>query len=292
MRVRALVKALGKDLPHIIQSQHFYTNLYAAVAARMLGIREIAAIRNDCLSEVRANGLLLGQLSLRFPRVLVANSRAAIRTATNMGVPSARLRLLSNVVDTNTFKPSLRVARTPLKLVAAGRLVQQKRLDRFLYLLKNLREHSPTPVKGLIVGDGPLRRRLEEMAFEFGLLPGFVEFKGTQKNMTSIYQDADIFVLTSDWEGTPNVVLEAMAAGLPVVATRVGGIAEIIKPSETGELAKPGDDDELTMRVLELVTNPGLRARMGRSARDYVLANHSLQRLPDQLAEIYSTTFS
>src|ERR1700752_3533576 len=134
-RIVALIKALRKEPPDVIQSQHFYTNLYATAAARVLGMREIAALRNDCVSEVRANGPVLGSLSLRLPRMLVANSRNAIRNAINMGVPETRLRLLSNVVDTQRFAPVTHGSRDSITLVTVGRLVEQKRVDRFLLLL-------------------------------------------------------------------------------------------------------------------------------------------------------------
>jgi glycosyltransferase involved in cell wall biosynthesis len=291
-RVVALVRALRKEPPDVIQSQHFYTNLYAAGAARALGIREIAALRNDCFSEVRANGPVLGRLSLRLPRMLVANSQAAIRTAVTMGVPDARLCLLPNVVDTVLFKPVARDRRDSITLITAGRLVEQKRPDRFLRLLRNLRQHSRTPVKGLVVGDGPLRGELERTAAEMGLLPDVVEFRGVEEDMASAYRNADLLILTSDWEGTPNVVLEAMASGLPVVATSVGGIGEIIKSGETGELTVAGDDAEVMRIVLGLINDSGLRTRLGSSARTFIEANHSLQRLPHRLAAIYEASLS
>lgn len=291
-RLVALVNALRKDPPDVVQSQHFYTNLYATAAARWLGLREIAALRNDGISEVQANGRLLGRLSLRVPRMLVANSRAAMRNALAMGVPDWRLHLLPNVVDTDQFKPEPRAPEPVTTLLAAGRLVEQKRMDRFLRVVNELRRQTRLPVKALIVGEGPLQSRLQKQAAEMGLLPDVLEFRGGVAEMASVYREADVLVLTSDWEGTPNVMLEAMACGLPVVATRVGGVADIIRSGETGRLVATDDEPAMTRALLELVAEPRLRARLGTNARVYVQSNHSPQRLPLRLAEIYEVALS
>lgn len=291
-RVVALVKALRRNPPDILQSQHFYTNLYVAAAARALGIREIAALRNDGISEMRANGPVLGRLSLRVPRLLVANSRAAIRNAIALGVPDARLHFLPNVVDTLQFKPEPREPKRTVTLITAGRLVEQKRLDRFLRIVMNISRHSQFPIKAIIVGKGPLQSQLEMQAAQMNLLPDVVEFRGAIDDMASVYQEADLFVLTSDWEGTPNVVLEAMSCGLPVVATRAGGIAEIIHHGETGDLVDVGDEDAIAKYLNILIGNRELRLQRGIRAREYIESNHSPQRLPTLLAEIYQMAVS
>ena len=105
--------------------------------------------------------------------------------------------------------------------------------------------------------------------------------------MSSVYHQAAICVLTSDFEGTPNVLLEAMASGLPVVATRVGGVPGIVRHGETGFLLDPDDLDGLTAALVELVRNSQLRTGMGRRARTYVEENQSLHRLPVYLSELY-----
>jgi glycosyltransferase involved in cell wall biosynthesis len=285
-RVRRILAELRKERPEIFQSQHFYTNLYVAAAARALGLREVGAMRNDGISEVRANGAVLGGLSLRLPRLLAANSQAAIRNAVALGVPASRLRFLPNVVDTEQFRPPAHRAEGPVRLLTVGRLVEQKRVDRFLLLLSRLRA-AGTGARGVIVGDGPLRAELERQAADLRLGPHEVEFRGAVREMAPVYGEADLLLLTSDHEGTPNVVLEAMACGLPVVATRVGGVPDIVRHGETGYLVQPGEEVAALEILQGLIADAALRRTLGGQARDYVLERHSVQRLPHFLEELY-----
>ncbi len=287
IRLIQIVRELRRHPVDIVQSQHFYTNLYAVGAARILRLREIGAIRNDSFSEIQANGQWLGRLSLLTPRTIVANSREGIRNAIKLGVPPERLFFLPNVVDTEYFQPSTKHDNRQVCLLSVGRLVKQKRIDRFLTILAKVRSAAEVPVSGLIVGDGPLRPILEQQAKALRLLPDGVEFCGQVPDVRPIYGKADILVLTSDHEGTPNVVLEAMASGLPVVATKVGGVPEVIQDGATGYLAHPQDENSMVEALLRLIHQPSLKAEMGSSARAYVERHHALQRLPLLLQELY-----
>ncbi|HKX26248.1 MAG TPA: glycosyltransferase [Blastocatellia bacterium] len=290
-RLVRLIGELRKDRPQIIQSQHFYTNIYAAAAARALGLREIGALRNDCVSEVQSVGKFMGKISLRLPRTIAANSQAAIRKATEMGFPGTRLHWLSNVVDTSHFTPRPRGLNETIKIAAVGRLVNQKRFDRFLSVLARANAQAPGSFQALIAGEGPLRPRLERQAAEAGLQE-IVQFAGAVSDPREIYHKVDLLVLTSDWEGSPNVVLEAMACGLPVVATRVGDLSEFMVEGETGFLAAPEDEEKLVAAVTELRQNAGLRREMGRRARESVVAQHSLQQLPRRLQPFYEAVLA
>ncbi len=277
---------LRKNPPDILQALHIYTNLYVVATARMLGLFEVGAIRTDGLREINELGVA-GQLSLKTPRVIAVNSRAALRNATEMGVPHTRLCFLPNVVDTDKFKPETRKDNSPIRLIAVGRLVEQKRFDRFLNIIARVQKQTSRKIKAIIVGDGPLRGSLEKKVAALRLLPEVVEFAGLVPDMGPIYQKAHILVLTSAWEGTPNVLLEAMASGLAVVATRVGGVPEIIQQGDTGYLTDPDDESSMTTPLLELIANRSLRMELGSRARQYVVANHSLTRLPGFLKELY-----
>ena len=292
LRLFRILRVVRKSMPHLLQSQHFYTNLYAVAASRAAGIQGIGAIRNDARSEVRANGPLYGNLSLKTPRAIVANSRIGIRNAIELGVPAERLHLLPNVVDCQHFKLVDKKHSSTIRVITAGRLVEQKRFDRYLKILSKINKETQYTVKGVLVGEGPLKARLEDQARQLGLLPNLIQFAGATANISELYERTDVFLLTSDWEGTPNVLLEAMACGLPVVASRVGGVPDLIQHGKTGYLAGPESADSYISPLMEMIKNPGLHRRIAHNARQYISDHHSLEFLPSYLRNLYSQILS
>jgi glycosyltransferase involved in cell wall biosynthesis len=286
-RLLEITRTVRKFRPDIVQSQHFYTNGYSALAARLAGSRSVGGVRNDGCSELRDCGSVWGRVCLRLPVVLAANSRAAMRNLQCLGCPPAQLHYLPNVIDTHRFAPpGNRHGSVPL-ILGIGRLVPQKRFDRFLRVLALVQRSSHVPFQALIAGDGPLRAALEQQAREAGLFPGKLEFLGNVPEIESLYRKAHLLLLTSDHEGTPNVVLEAMASGLPVVATAVGGVPDLVQNGATGFVADAADEPRLTEALIQLLHDDALRLRMSHRARGFVEARHSLASLPAALQNLY-----
>lgn len=292
LRLFRIIEELRQNPPDVLQSQHFFTNLYAVAAARALHLREVGAVRGDGISELGANRGVLGQYSFLAPRIIAANSRVGIANAMALGVPRNRLHFLPNVVNTEQFDSHPRVTDDTYRVITVGRLTEEKRVDRFLRVLYALRARVCRPVKGTIVGDGPLRESLEAQATALGLSDGHLEFLGPRSEVASLYREADVFVLTSDWEGTPNVVLEAMASALPVVSTAVGGVPEVIRDGVTGMLAEPSDEEALSEKVARVLTDSRLRVELACRGREFVRGHHSLTRLPQCLEEFYSSVLN
>ena len=294
-RVLRIVKELKREPADILQCQHFYTNAYASVAVLLLNCVAIGALRSNGYFDLGQSGRLGGRINLHIPRLLAANSQSSIRFAMERGVPQSRLYFLPNVVDTDRFKPAAR-ENAGITLLAAGRLTREKRLDRFLTLIHRLRSEHGLNVRGCIAGptrsDQDLRPELERQAAALGLFPDGLQFLGSVADMSSIYQQATMCVLTSEHEGTPNVLLEAMAAGLPVVATSVGGIPDIVQHGQTGFLVSGDDREALVQAVLKLIHDPDLRSNMGRRARAYVEETHSIRRLAENLSGLYEIAFA
>jgi glycosyltransferase involved in cell wall biosynthesis len=286
-RVREIARFAKRFMPDIVQSQHFYTNIYAAVAARYSGCRDIGAIRNDVESELASNGRLLGKLCLRLPRVLAVNSSRGLANARRCGANPNRLYLLPNVVDLELFSSGPRERGPRIRIVCVGRLVKVKRVDRFLKLIAALRDEMPEMIEARVIGEGPERARLEEMADTLGLLPDVLEFTGAVSDTASVFRQADVVVLCSEWEGTPNVLLEAMACGVPVVATDVGGVSEIVQHDHNGFVVPCGAADRLLHCVRQLVHSRELRHRLGSASRDFVVRHHSPDTLTGALERLY-----
>jgi len=292
LRLLKIIRELRRHRPDLLQSQHFYTNIYVCAAARILGLPEIGALRNDAIEEITANPGFLGRRSLTMPRAMAANSRAGIENAINLGAAPDRLFLLPNVVDTSLFTPTSRASDNDVKLLIVARLVRAKRVDRFLRLISALRRRTKASVQGVVAGDGILRRDLELQANALGLDETVVRFLGRVNETNSHYGDANILIVTSDREGTPNAVLEAMASGVPVVATRVGGLGDLVADGETGYLLPVDDEDAMATAVLSLIEDRTKLRQFGMRARAFVEQHHALTLLPPQLLRLYGTVLS
>lgn len=284
-RLMLLARKLRSERADVVQSTHFYTNLYAGVAGYMLGIPSIGAIRSDFVSEVAAHGVL-GRWQTVIPRFLVTNSTLAYASALASGIPASKLGLVRNVVSSsgngNGKRPS-----APLTVLFVGRLDANKSPERFIRLAKTLlQRHRDRSLKFLVAGDGPLRGKLGEMLADVGLGEEQLEFLGAVSDIDPVYRKSHILVSTSKREGTPNVILEAMANGLPIVATRAGGTRELLNDGR-GILVDQGDDAQLAEAVSSLISDSNLRDKLGRVGRDYVEQHHSVGYLEKRLPEIY-----
>jgi glycosyltransferase involved in cell wall biosynthesis len=141
----------------------------------------------------------------------------------------------------------------------------------------------------VIVGQGTLEAELKQMAGRLGL-GDRVRFLGLRTDVASLMNAADAFVMSSAWEGMPMVVLEAQASGLPVVATHVGGIPEVVVPGKTGYLVPPRDPDALADAMKKLMAlPPEERIKMGLEGREQVVARYSLEAILDLWEEIYES---
>ncbi|HZS25145.1 MAG TPA: glycosyltransferase [Gaiellaceae bacterium] len=163
-----------------------------------------------------------------------------------------------------------------------GRMTEIKRVDDLLRAFAA----APDDAHLLLVGDGPLRPQLEGLAHELGL-GARAHFAGFRNDVGSIYAASDVVALTSANEGTPVTVIEALAAGRPVVSTDVGGVSDVVADGTTGFLVPPGDVDAVADRLARIAESPEVRARMSESARASVVDRYSVPRLVRDVDELY-----
>jgi glycosyltransferase involved in cell wall biosynthesis len=154
-------------------------------------------------------------------------------------------------------------------------------------MMASLHAGMPGLIRGQIIGDGPERTNLERLADSLQLLSDVVEFTGSAADMAHIYQAADIVVLCSDWEGSPNVLLEALACGLPVIASDVGGVSEIVKHHENGYLVPPRDIRQFAEYARTLALSSDLRSDMGHAGRSLAMRNHSPEMLSSTFEQLF-----
>ncbi len=293
-RLPRLIRLLRQFRPHVVQSAHFYTNLYSSMAASFAGAVAIGAIRSDLTHDMKSNPFW-GNLLLRRAGSLIANSRQAERNAHALGVPAESVSCLPNAIDLAEFdEKSQQPAPLPIavsfdsRIVVAsvGRLVPQKRVDRFIDVLAMARRQAPE-LFGLIVGDGPEGDRLRSHARANGLFEQDLVFLGRRDDVPAVLRHAHVLAMTSDHEGFPNVLLEAMAGRLPVIATPAGDSAQLVRDGVTGFVQPYDDIDGLVARLIELARSAPLRTRMGQEGRMQTERDHRPDDLADRLFSIY-----
>jgi glycosyltransferase involved in cell wall biosynthesis len=291
-RMVAVIAAVKRFQPDLVQAQHFYVNGYAAIAARFCRVRGIGAIRGDGLADLFSCSLPFRKLNLNLPNCLAINSRAAIRNLVDIGVNNDNVRYLPNVIDVVRFKHRQTRDDTLPMIIGVGRLGPEKDFEFFLKVLAERRKLGGTPFRARLVGDGPMRKALHDLASKLGLLDGTLEFCGKVADVAPLYQEADFLMLTSEREGTPNVVMEAMACGLPVVATAVGDVPELVQNGISGYVLKGGDMRGFLSSVETLLNDSVLCESMGRHGRALIEAGNDLARLPGMLNNLYADVLS
>ncbi|MDE2150103.1 MAG: glycosyltransferase family 4 protein [Gammaproteobacteria bacterium] len=201
------------------------------------------------------------------------------------GYPAEKLHFVPNAVDCGRFVHSPISARD-FRVVFVGRQVAVKGLD---VLLRAWAETTrPAGARLVLAGDGPERPALMQQASALGIAET-VEFPGTISDVPALLAGAAAYVQPSHREGLPNSVLEAMAAGLPVIATRIGGHEDIIAEGETGLLVPPADPGALAAALQRLFENSELRRRLGDQAAAYVRRNFATTVVIERLLDLYRT---
>ncbi len=195
-----------------------------------------------------------------------------------------RVAVVPNAVDTQIFSPDYTMKAPNPTVVFAGRLVALKEPFTLLRGFKLVLERVPN-ARLEIYGNGPLRNRLEKAVRSFSLEDSVKIFPGSL-DIRSALRRAWAFAIVSNKEASPNVIIEAMASELPVVATRVGGIPELVEEGRTGFLIEPGDCEGLAEGLTRILLEERLRLSMGKRARERVLEFHTMERMIAQTQQV------
>lgn len=290
----AKLKRLRLDVLHV---HHVPLFIGAYRAARLAGIRAIGCTEHAKHSISRSRRLQDGtRAAARVADFFVAVSEDLKRYfVDDLSVPPESVLVIPNGVDITRFHPgpghpspangSSGAAAGGRKLISVGRLAEAKDHPNLLAAIELLRREGE-PVELILVGDGELRGALEaEIALR--RLETAVTLAGVRTDPERLLREADVFVLSSSREGFPVVVLEAMASGLPVVSTRVGGVPEIVREGENGLMVPPGDPGALAAAIRRVSTDPALRASLGRNARETAVDRFSLDRAVERYGRLY-----
>jgi len=196
----------------------------------------------------------------------------------------------------NAFRSTYGLQENDVVVVITGRLVPIKNHSLFLQALSAARKETGQRIVVFIVGDGEMRRAIEQEARELGFSFSGKDsrengedliFTSWRTDIDTINAGADIIALTSLNEGTPVSLIEASAAGCPVVSTRVGGVESVVLEGKTGYLVESGDVDAFANRIVRLAENPELRNQLGQAGAEHVRSKFAYQRLVSDMAALY-----
>jgi L-malate glycosyltransferase len=251
----------------VAHSFDFYSNFMLIPSARLARIPVVIGSQRqigDLLSGFRNTAQ---HVMFRWCDRIVCNSRAAARGLENNGINSRKVVVIPNALPNAVF-----ASRVPARPPGRVRVVMVARMndpakchDVFLKAAARI-VSSDHDVEFVLVGDGPLRQGIEAMASNLGLKERLIVM-GDRRDVPAVLASCDISVLTSSSESLSNAIMESMAAGLPVVACRVGGNDELIRDGENGFLATAGNDEEIAHRIVMLLRQPELRKKLGAAAQ-------------------------
>ena len=291
-RILALARLVRRDRIDLLHSFLYNANGYAWAARLLAGVpRLVTSSRSS-----HGVGTLrdwVNRLAFRMSDAIVCNGEA-VRSfiVQHYGAPAARIAVIYNGVDLDRFAPEPAGAR-PLSesaerlVITVGRLVPAKDLDLFLEAAAVLVRERPE-ARFWIVGDGPCRGSLERSASKNGL-DGRVSFLGERGDVPRLLQAADVFWLTSAWEGLPNALLEAMACEKPVVARDVGACREIICHEVNGYLVPGRDADQFARYTLDLLADAAQAREMSLAARRRAEEKFSLPAMVRATEQLYGS---
>jgi sugar transferase (PEP-CTERM/EpsH1 system associated) len=289
-----LYRLFVRERPDIVHTHAWGTLLEGLTAARLARVPVVIHGEHGTLQLRPHQRWLQRRGWAAADRVLAVSSRLAERIARETAFPLDRIHVIRNGVDINRFKRVDRAeARAALgltaeepTLVTVGRLVPVKDHATLFEAMALLKREGVSPTLA-IAGDGPLLEALQARAASLGLAER-VRFLGHRPDVEVVLGAGDVFVLSSESEGLSNTILEAMASGLPVVATRVGGADEMVRQGQTGYLVPSRSPRGLADALASILRSPGVRQSMGAAGRRRVESEFSLDVMVSRYESMYA----
>ena len=274
----------------LVQACDFYANVFALPAATLAGVPvRIGSRRDVFIPERTDNQARLQRLAYRCAHRIVTNSSAASQALVQEGIDPERIVRIENGLDLTRFLPA--VSHSPARVVTTVANLRPGKGHDVLLKAARLVVDRGRDVRFDIVGNGPLRAELEALASTLGVA-SHVRFLGHCPDIASALRNTDVFAFPSAMEASPNAVLEAMAAGLPVVATAAGGIPEVVGHEHNGLLVPAGDEQALASAILRLLEDRRLAESLGASARRTVHSRFAFERMVNAFSALYAEEVS
>ncbi|UCE75376.1 MAG: glycosyltransferase family 4 protein [Methanomassiliicoccales archaeon] len=269
---------------------HFTLSGLAAVFSQRIGRKRIIlTCHGSDINYIPESGMVrtISIHTLEKVNKIITVSYALKNKIVDLGISQDKIVIIPNSVDTKRFSPR-RTKSNGFEILWAGRMVREKGLEYLFQAMIEVIDKIPD-VKLILIGDGEQRKYLEKLAVKIGIRDN-LHFVGIKEHsaMPDYMAQAKLFVLPSLSEGMPLTLLEAMSSGIPIVATKVGGIPEVVKNGENGILVPPGDSKELSKAILRLMENKTLSDELGKNARKLIIDKYSLDSAARKTMKVYT----
>ncbi len=284
-----LAQYLRRSRVAIAHAFDFYTNLTLIPAAKLAGVPVVIGSQRQ-LGDLLSHSKSAAQAAVfRWCDVVVCNSQAAADRLVEQGLRKSRVVVIGNGLTALAFGetvPALPRGKALLRVGMIARMnAPSKNHKVCLRAAARLCGRFPS-LEFVLVGDGPLRPELEREAESLGLKNRAV-FLGDRRDIAAVLASLDVSVLPSSSESLSNAILESMAAGVPVVASRVGGNPELVG-ADRGMLVTPNDDKALSDAIEGLLRDPAIRVALGANAKRFVQANFTVEQMRDRYEALYA----
>ena len=292
--VKLLREFLRREKISLVHSHLYHANYYGRMAAFREGIPAVCTIHNTYARPKVHRRLINRWLARRTARIIAVSGPVRDDIIRYDGVDPSKVVVIPNGVDPGTFDiPLTRVeAREKIGIPAehfligtVGRLEEQKGLQYLVDAVRMLREDGKQAFL-LVAGSGREEARLREQATRDGIEDA-VFFVGTRRDVPELYRAMDVFALSSLWEGGPITLLEAMASGLPVVATPVGFVPEVVRDGVNGFIVPARDPVRLGIALWRVREDPVRAAQIGREGRETVRGRYTHRHLAEKVMVVY-----
>ncbi len=284
-----LARLLRRERVSVLHCHNSFPRLYGTMAAGLAGVPVVVATQHAVWFDGQIERPpLLARVMNPFVTHFVAVAKSVERAGVHSGhIRRGRCSVIYNGIDLDRFSPSRRrkLPESEVVLGCVGRLSREKRHNVILRATAQLARNGCN-VRLHIVGDGPLRSGLEAQGRSLGL-EEHIGFFGLRNDVAQLLRSMDIFILASATEGLPLTVIEGMASGLPVVATRVGGVPELVEEGRNGFLVPPDDAQALSAAIERLIQKPELRRTMGAEGRKMAVEKFSLELCAHRHEQLY-----
>jgi glycosyltransferase involved in cell wall biosynthesis len=288
-----LARYLRRSRIRVVHSFDFYSNILGVLAARLARVPAVIASQRDLGDLRRWPDRRVHSLMLRLADRVLVNSQAVADRLTVHRALARRIVLIPNGVDLVRFSPPPGPTGRRSGRVTVGTLANlrpEKGLADFVRAAALVRERCPD-VRFVVWGEGPRRPHLERLVAQLGV-GGTVELRGSTAEPEVELRKLDIFVLPSLSEACSNGLLEAMATGLPVVTTNVGGNASLVEDEVTGLLVPPGDSRSIATAIVRLIQTPAFAAELAARGRDRLQATFGMDRMVARVEALYGGTLA